>query len=129
MLRLVGLIGFVALLLAPSGTTLAQAPKADASVQKTLETLMNAIINKDRDAFVADATDAVKKETTKEVIEAFEKHVGTRLKNGYEATYLCQLKQAGHQIHLWKVAFKDGSDEVVVRLALKDGKVASLHLQ
>ena len=46
-----------------------------------------------------------------------------------QTTYLCQLKQAGYQVHLWKMTFKDDSDDQIARLVLKDGKVAGFFLQ
>ena len=128
-LRQLALAGLVVLLLMLPSTAPGQAPKADASVQKTFDQLLNAIKAKDREAFVADATDAVKKETTKEAMDLLEKHVGSRLRGGYEATYLCQLKKGAIQVYLWKLAIKDGGDDLVALMALKDGKVASLHFQ
>ena len=123
------LAGLVALLLMLSSTALGEAPKADSSVQKTFDNLLNAVKAKDREAFVADATDAVKKETTPEAMDVLEKHVGSRLKGGYEATYLCQLKKGAVQVYLWKLAFKEGGDDLVALMARKDGKVGSLHFQ
>jgi hypothetical protein len=38
------------------------------------------------------------------------------------------LKKGVLQVHLWKLAFKDG-DDLVALLALQDGKVGSFHLQ
>ena len=107
----------------------AQGAKANPAVQKLFDKIMDAIQKKDRDAFVAEATEEVKKGTTQEVMDAFEKALGTRLKKGFERTYLCQLKQAGHDVHLWKVTFKDGGDDLVVRIALKDGKIGGFFLQ
>jgi hypothetical protein len=128
-LQPVRLVGLVAVLLLVPSTAPGQAPKADPAVQKIFDKLLNAIKTKDRDAFVADATDAVKKETTQEVMDTLEKHVGSRLKGGYQATYLCQLKKGAIQVYLWKLAFKDGGDDLVALMALKDGKVGSLHFQ
>jgi hypothetical protein len=62
-------------------------------------------------------------------MDALEKHVGSRLKGGFEATYLCQVKKGGIQVYLWKLTFKDGGDDLVALMALQDGKVASLHFQ
>ena len=128
-LAVLALAGLVVLLLLLPSTAADQAPKADSSVQKTFDKLLNAIKAKDREAFVAEATDAVKKETTPEAMDALEKHVGSRLKGGFEATYLCQVKKGGIQVYLWKLTFKDGGDDLVALMALQDAKVASLHFQ
>ena len=101
----------------------------DPAVKKTFEKLVGAIQAGDRDAFVADATDAVKDGVTQQVMDALNKQLGARLKKGYEPTYFGQLKQAGYQIHLWKLTFKDGGDDIIVRFALKDSKVAGFVLQ
>jgi hypothetical protein len=98
-------------------------PKVDEATQKIYDKLLDAIKTGDRDAFVANAADKVKEGTTQEVMDALEKQLGGRLKKGYESTFLCQLKQSGHQVYLWKLTFKDEGDDLVVRVAIKDGKV------
>jgi|ERR1043165_703229 hypothetical protein len=125
----VGLVGFVLGLVAFISTAAAQGTQPDAAVKKTFDKMLGAIQANDRDAFVADATDAVKKSITQKVMEGLNGHMGARLKQGYDAIYLCQLKQQGLQIHLWKIAFKDGSDDIVIRIALKQGKVDGFFLQ
>jgi hypothetical protein len=107
-----------------------QAADADPAVQKTVEKLLAAIKTNDREAFVADAVDAVKQGTTQQVMDALHKEVGSRLKEGYKAAYLTQLRQRGLDVHLWKLTFKDGGDDIVVRLVLnKQGKVEGFFLQ
>ncbi|HZZ79949.1 MAG TPA: hypothetical protein VFE62_15625 [Gemmataceae bacterium] len=101
----------------------------DPAVKKIFDKMVDALKTGDKDAFTANASDQVKKGVTDEVMAGLTKEIGARLKKGYEATYLCQLKQADHQVHLWKVTFKDGGDDVVFRLALKDGKVGGFFLQ
>jgi hypothetical protein len=66
---------------------------------------------------------------TQEVMDAMKKEFAPRLDKGYKATYLCQLKQVGHVVHLWKMSFKDDGDDLVCRLVLKDGKVAGFFFQ
>lgn len=112
-----------------TATALGRADEPEPAIKKTFEGMLNAIKANDRDAFVAEGTEAVKKGTTAEIMDALNKLVGPRLNKGYQSTYLCQLKQAGHQIHLWKLAFKDDGDDIVVRMALKDGKVAGFFFQ
>jgi hypothetical protein len=119
----VGLVGLFALV------SFAGAKDPDPAVKKMFEKMVGAIESNDRAAFVAQATDAVKEGVTKEVMDALNKQLGPRLKKGYEATYLCELKQQAHQTHLWKVSFKDKADDIVVRIALKDGKVDGFFLQ
>lgn len=110
-------------------TTLVQAAEAVPAVQKAFNTLIGAVEANDRDAFVANATTAVRQGMTHQVMQGLYQVLGTRLANGYKAAYLCRLKQAGHQVHLWKVRFKDGGDDVVIRIALKNGKVGGFFRQ
>src|SRR5215213_590784 len=109
-------------------TATALGADADAKAQKTFDKLMGAIEAGDKDSFVADATDALKQAITQQVMDALAKQVGSRLKKKHATTYLCELKQSGHQVHLWKLAFEDGKDDVVVRVSLKDGKVGGFLL-
>ena len=127
-LRFVQFVGLVAVL-ATLATAFAQAGDADAAVQKTFDKLLGAIKTGDRDAFVGNATDAVKKGMTQEVMDALKEKFGPRLDKGYKASYLCQLKQTGHQIYLWKMTFKDDGDDLVCRVVMKDGKVAGFFFQ
>ena len=123
------LLGALAVLASIGGTGPVYAEDAPPAAQKIYEKLLGAIQAGDREAFVADGTDAVKQGTTKQVIDLLAKQVGSRLKKGYDAEYLCQLKQAGHEVYLWKLKFKDEGDDVVARIAVKDGKVAGFYLQ
>jgi hypothetical protein len=106
-----------------------KAADADPSLQKKFDNLINAIKAKDRDAFLASSTDAVNKGTTQQVMDRLHGLIGARLAKGFESTYLCRLKQQGHEVHLWKVSFKDEGDDVVIRIVLKDGKLAGFFLQ
>jgi hypothetical protein len=127
--RLIQLAALVAVAALVANAAPARAADPDPTVQKTFDKLVGAIKANDRDAFVADATDAVKQAITPKVMEGLSKQLGSRLGKGYQASYLCELKQAGHQVHLWKVTFKDEGDDVVIRVAFKDGKVAGLFPQ
>src|SRR5262249_31086368 len=101
----------------------------DPAVKKIFDKMLNAIKDNDREAFIANGTDMVKKQTTDEGMTMLNKFLGARLKKGFEPTYLGQLKQSEHQVHLWKLTFKDDGDDILVRLAMKDGKVGGFFLQ
>ena len=125
--QLVGLVALLALVVCMSRVQAGEA--APAAAQKTFDKMLGAIKKADLDAFVADGTDAVKKNTTQEIMDTLKINLGARLDKGYKATYLCQLKQAGHQVYMWKLTFKDDGDDIVIRLALKDGKVGGFFIQ
>jgi thioredoxin-like negative regulator of GroEL len=117
------------LLMGVASAAAEQGGNPEPAVQTILDKLLGAIKKADRDAFVADANAAIKKGTTQDVMDALQKEFGARLEKGYKATYLCQVKQLECQVHLWKMTFKDDGDDIVVRVALKDGKVTGFFLQ
>jgi hypothetical protein len=119
-------LALVALSLGANATL--RAAEADPAVQKICDAMLKAIVAQDRDAFVEHGTDAVKAGTTKGIMTFLHEKIGERMAEGFELTYLTALQQGGHEIHLWKLACKEG-DDTVVRIAMKDGKVAGFFLQ
>ena len=79
-------------------------------------------------AFDADG-DAAFKGLTKEQFEAVVKLLAPRFKAGYEVIFLGNLKQKGYDVSLWKLAFKDGGDDMLGTLSLKDGKVGGFWVK
>jgi len=107
----------------------AAAGGAASSVQGRFDSLIAAIQANDRAAFVANATDAVAAGTTQQIMSGLSQHLGTRVKQGYQDTYLTRLTQVGHDVHLWKLTFTDRGDDVVVRVVLNDDKLAGFFIQ
>ncbi len=91
--------------------------------------LLDAVEAGDYDSFVADGDAAFKAGITKQMLEGVSAQLAPRMKKGYERTYLGQLKQQGCKVYLWKLMFKDGGDDTLAKLVLKDGKVAGFWLQ
>ena len=94
-----------------------------------LDKLLKAVEANDYESFVADGTDAVKAGLTKQMLEGVSNQLSPRLKKGYTCSYLGELKQQGCQVYLWKLTYKDGEDDTLAKLVLKDGKVAGFWLQ
>jgi hypothetical protein len=94
-----------------------------------LDKLLKATEANDYDSFVADGTDAFKVGLTKPMLEGVSNQLSSRMKKGYQCSYLGELKQQGCRVLLWKLAFKDGGDDTLAKLVLKDGKVAGFGLQ
>jgi len=122
-------VGPLAVLVLALGAVVVAAAEPLPAVQKTFQKLLGAIQAANREAFVAEATEAVKQAVTQQVLDDLNKGVGARLKKGYKAGYLCALNQRGLHVYLWKLTFTDQGDDVVVRIALKDGKVDGFFLQ
>ncbi len=99
------------------------------SARPVLDKLLKAVAANDYDGFVADGTAEVKAAMTKQMLEGVSAQLSPRMKKGYDATYLGELKQSGGKVYLWKLTYKDGGDDTLARLSLKDGKVAGFLLQ
>ncbi|GIW80897.1 MAG: hypothetical protein KatS3mg105_2704 [Gemmatales bacterium] len=119
----------VALLLSffPAAGTVAADP--DVKTRQIFEKMLSAAMANDRDAFVQFAIDPLKEAITKDVMASVHETLGARLKKGYRSFYLCQLKQRGLAVHLWKLTFKDDGDDVLIRLSLRDGKVEGFFFE
>lgn len=109
-----------------AATLAAVAPEA---VQTRLDGVLKAVESNDRAALVKDSTDAMDQALTPEMTAAVSEKLSPRLKNGYKAEYLTSLRQGGVTVHLWKIVFTDGGDDVVVRLAMQGDKMAGLFFQ
>jgi len=95
-----------------------------------LDKLLKALEANDYDAVVAlDGTDAFKAALTRDRLAAASAQLSPRMKQGYQCLYFGELKQYGTSVVLWKLAFKDGRDDILAKLTLKDGKVAGFGLQ
>ena len=120
-------LGMVIALMAGAGV--AQGADANAAARTMFDRLLRAIEASDRASFVAEATDPFRQAMTQGALTAMNRQLGPRLRKGHQASYLCDLRQQGLKVHLWKVTFQDGGDDVVVRIVLKDGKLAGFFLQ
>lgn len=105
------------------------AANPDESSRPVLDKLLKAVEANDYESFVADGTDAFKTGITKQMFESVCKQLAPRMKKGYTCSYLGELKQQGCKVYLWKLVYKDGGDDTLAKLVLKDGKVAGFWLQ
>ena len=127
--RNVGLTVLACILAVISYVAPATAATAAAKETVVLNKLLRAIEANDYDSFVADGTPEVKAALTKQMIAGVSAQVAPRMKKGYTTIYLGELKQAKCQVYLWKLAYKDGGDDTLARLTLRNGKVAGVLLQ
>ena len=125
---IIAVMSLTCLLLALSAT-LCLAGDATEPGRATLDKLLKAIETNDYDSFVADGTNAFKAAMTKQMMQGVSGQFSPRIKKGYTCSYLGELKQQGCQVLLWKLAYKDGGDDTLAKLVLKDGKVAGFWLQ
>ena len=112
-----------------SGVASATAADDETEGTRILKRLLAAVEGSDYDSFVADGNAVFKAGITKQMFEGVSTQLSSRMKKGYDTTYLGQLKQQGCQVYLWKLAFKDAGDDTLAKLVLQDGKVAGFWLQ
>ncbi len=94
-----------------------------------LKALLSAVETNSVEKFIADGDTQFKAAMTKEILAPVSAQISSRLKSGYTTSYLGKLHQQGFDVHLYRLAFKDGGDDVLAKLSLKDGKVGGFWLQ
>ena len=94
-----------------------------------LDKLLKATEANDYDSFVSDGNPAFKAKITKQMLDSVSAQLSPRMKKGYQCLYLGELSQQGCRVLLWKLVFKDGGDDTLAKLFLKDGKVSGFLLQ
>jgi hypothetical protein len=104
----------------------AQAP---ATPEALMKKVMTAVENNDYAAFVADGTPEFKAGLTPQMLEGVSQQIAGRMKQGYECLALGELKQQGFKTYLWKMVYKDGGDDSLVRMTMKDSLVAGFWIQ
>jgi len=90
--------------------------------------LITAIERSDYDAFVADGEGPFK-QLRKGQFEAVSAQLSPKLQGGHEVSYLGDLKQKGYHVTLWRISFKDGGDDALATLSVKDGKVGGFWIR
>jgi hypothetical protein len=91
--------------------------------------LMEATIANDHEAFIAVTDEAMAAALTKPMLQAVSQQIKPRAEQGYEPTFLGELNQGGYNVHLWRLRFKDGGDDVLATLSVKDGKAGGFYLR
>jgi hypothetical protein len=105
-----------------SGAGMAQVPLRQHDT--TFKQMLDAIQSKSYDRFVANGDVRFKTGFTPKMFEDLTRQLGPRLQQGYSVTFLTTLNQQGYVVFVWKLAFKDAKDDVLVTLFIKDGNVS-----
>ncbi len=88
--------------------------------------LLAAQTSKDYDNFVAECSDQLKAALTKTQFEASSNILNARFKGGYDSAFLGEMNQKGFEVYLYRLRFKDGGDDMLATLSLKNGKVGGI---
>lgn len=105
------------------------ATEAPAVAQDTFETMMGAIEDNNRAAFVALGEAPFKAAMTPPVFQALVDQLGGRLKAGHEFRYLGAVNKAGYVVSVWRVRFSDGGDDLLGEVSEKSAKVGGFFLR
>jgi len=100
----------------------------DQKTETIFTNLMAATISNNYNDFITDCDAGMKAAITKPMIEGVSRQIEPHAKQGYDAQYLGELNQKGYQVYLWKLKFKDGSNDILATLSIKDGKVGGFYL-
>jgi hypothetical protein len=101
----------------------------NARAEKIFKNLLAAQTAKDYDAFVADAADNLKAALTKTQFDAASNFMNARTGGGYDLTFLGELNQHGYQVFLYRLRCKDGGDDILGTMSLKDDKVGGIYFK
>ncbi len=108
--------------------TVAASAAPDPAAEAIFNRLMTATVSADYDGFTAECDATMKAALTEAKLEEVSKQLAPRLKRGYDAEYLGELRQRGFAVHLWRVRCKDGGDDFLATLSIKDGKAGGFYL-
>lgn len=79
-------------------------------------------------AFVSDGNPAFQG-LKRDQFESVVSQIGSRLKSGYDLSYLGDLNQKGYQVTLWRIRFKNDGDDLLATLSMRDRKVAGFWIK
>ena len=105
----------------------AESPREEATVAAKL---IAAIVKSDYEAFISDGEKRFQQQTPKEQFERLiVEQLAPKLQAEHTLSYLGDFKQKGYRITLWKLVFKDGRDDLLAWLSMKDGKVGMFFIR
>jgi hypothetical protein len=104
----------------------AQAPQPIETIMKSMLAATQANSLPD---FVAAGDAAFQAGMTKPMLDSLSRQLGPRLRQGHTASFLGMLNQQGYTVYLWKLEFNDGKDDVLVTIAVRDGRVGGFWLR
>ena len=118
-------VTIAALLGAATFASAAEPAKQDAAFTAKL---LNSLEHSDFNSFVVDGSREFQA-MTKDQFDAACAQLAPKLKVQHTVTFLGELKQHGYRVTLWKLSFADGSDDALVTLSVKDGKVGGFWIK
>jgi len=117
----------VLLIFEARGTVEAQSP--DTEAQSKVIKLLKSIENNQYETFLEDGSEYFRSRISKQHFDNVSERLGQQLKNGFDVIYLTSFKQAGLVGTLWKIEYRDGSDDALAKIFTEDGKIAGFWFQ
>jgi hypothetical protein len=120
-------LGVAISVVSSTGVFAAEAPKKEAEVAAKL---IAAIVKSDYETFILDGEERFRQQTPKGQFENLVvEPLAPKLQAEHTLSYLGDFKQKGYRITLWKLGFKDGRDDLLAWLSMKDGKVGMFFIR
>lgn len=112
-----------------AGAARGTAATEDAPPDDILREMLTATAGAKYADFLKHADDAFKASLTKQNFDGVAAQLSARLKGGHTVAFLGRLRQGAHEVFLWKLSFKDGGDDHLVKMAVKAKLVAGFWIQ
>lgn len=106
-----------------------QAQTPDPVARAQVIKLLKSIEDNQYASFIEDGSDYFKSRISEQHFANVSQRLGQQLKNGFDLIYLTQFKQAGLVGTLWKIEYRDGSDDALAKSFNEDGKIAGFWFQ
>ncbi|MCL5125385.1 MAG: hypothetical protein M1511_12995 [Deltaproteobacteria bacterium] len=91
--------------------------------------LLKSIENDQYATFIERGSDYFKSRISQRHFHNVSERLAQHLKNGFDVIFLTEFKEAGLVGTLWKIEYRDGFDDALVKIFLEDGKVAGVWFQ
>lgn len=104
-------------------------PQPTQQTEAIMKSMLDAIQANSLTDFGALGDQSVKSAMTQQILDKMNQLLGPRLSQGYTVVGMGTLRKEGALVSLWKLEFKDQGDDVLVTMAMKDGKVAGFYLR
>jgi hypothetical protein len=105
--------------------TAAPEPGTDRALEATLilRQMLAALVDNNYDAFLAYGHDGFKARVLKSNVTEISGRLGPRLRAGFDLHMLGELKREDHELFVYKLEFRDGSDDALIRFSLEGSQV------
>ena len=100
------------------------APEVDAAFRQ----ILTATIENDYDKFITGTDTAIQATLKKEDLAVVSMKIRSRVEKGYTLFYFGSYQASGHIVHLWKIMFQAGGDDVLATMSRKDGRISGFYL-